>query len=153
MLLATIGSYPRTLLRPYPSSIKQNHCFHVHEIAEHGSVLCHQSGIIEPITFAMQCGFYHVPKDMLRLCLFAKEEKLFFLAHRLNMAAMSVETCVDKDVSRASEMAQKMLRPIIKDLIETICTSTKGSRNSGKVGRNEPCPCGSGKKYKKCCGY
>ncbi|MEE9154036.1 MAG: preprotein translocase subunit SecA [candidate division NC10 bacterium] len=23
---------------------------------------------------------------------------------------------------------------------------------AGKVGRNEPCPCGSGKKYKKCCG-
>jgi len=23
---------------------------------------------------------------------------------------------------------------------------------SGKVGRNNPCPCGSGKKYKKCCG-
>ncbi len=23
---------------------------------------------------------------------------------------------------------------------------------STKVGRNEPCPCGSGKKYKKCCG-
>lgn len=22
----------------------------------------------------------------------------------------------------------------------------------GKVGRNAPCPCGSGKKYKKCCG-
>ncbi|MHC4336845.1 MAG: SEC-C metal-binding domain-containing protein [Planctomycetota bacterium] len=21
-----------------------------------------------------------------------------------------------------------------------------------KVGRNAPCPCGSGKKYKKCCG-
>ena len=25
-------------------------------------------------------------------------------------------------------------------------------RSSRKVGRNEPCPCGSGKKYKKCCG-
>lgn len=24
--------------------------------------------------------------------------------------------------------------------------------NTNKVGRNEPCPCGSGKKYKKCCG-
>jgi preprotein translocase subunit SecA len=23
---------------------------------------------------------------------------------------------------------------------------------SKKVGRNDPCPCGSGKKYKKCCG-
>ncbi len=25
-------------------------------------------------------------------------------------------------------------------------------RSAGKVGRNDPCPCGSGKKYKKCCG-
>ena len=25
-------------------------------------------------------------------------------------------------------------------------------RTSPKVGRNDPCPCGSGKKYKKCCG-
>ena len=25
-------------------------------------------------------------------------------------------------------------------------------RNTPKTGRNEPCPCGSGKKYKKCCG-
>lgn len=26
------------------------------------------------------------------------------------------------------------------------------TRNAPKVGRNEPCPCGSGKKYKQCCG-
>ncbi len=25
-------------------------------------------------------------------------------------------------------------------------------RKEKKIGRNEPCPCGSGKKYKKCCG-
>jgi preprotein translocase subunit SecA len=25
-------------------------------------------------------------------------------------------------------------------------------REGKKVGRNDPCPCGSGKKYKKCCG-
>ena len=25
-------------------------------------------------------------------------------------------------------------------------------RGQPKVGRNDPCPCGSGKKYKKCCG-
>ena len=25
-------------------------------------------------------------------------------------------------------------------------------REGKKIGRNEPCPCGSGKKYKKCCG-
>ncbi|MDD3234623.1 MAG: SEC-C metal-binding domain-containing protein [Candidatus Omnitrophica bacterium] len=26
------------------------------------------------------------------------------------------------------------------------------SLGQNKVGRNEPCPCGSGKKFKKCCG-
>jgi uncharacterized protein len=25
-------------------------------------------------------------------------------------------------------------------------------RSTPKIGRNDPCPCGSGKKYKKCCG-
>jgi len=25
-------------------------------------------------------------------------------------------------------------------------------RKKRKIGRNEPCPCGSGKKYKHCCG-
>jgi preprotein translocase subunit SecA len=25
-------------------------------------------------------------------------------------------------------------------------------RTGDKIGRNDPCPCGSGKKYKKCCG-
>ncbi len=28
----------------------------------------------------------------------------------------------------------------------------KPVKNESKVGRNDPCPCGSGKKYKKCCG-
>ncbi len=29
---------------------------------------------------------------------------------------------------------------------------TTQRRETPKVGRNDPCPCGSGKKYKKCCG-
>src|SRR4051794_5995288 len=29
---------------------------------------------------------------------------------------------------------------------------TKPVRIGPKVGRNDPCPCGSGKKYKQCCG-
>ena len=31
-------------------------------------------------------------------------------------------------------------------------TSCTFQRAGKKVGRNDPCPCGSGKKYKKCCG-
>jgi uncharacterized protein len=30
--------------------------------------------------------------------------------------------------------------------------STTVKREEPKVGRNDDCPCGSGKKYKKCCG-
>ncbi len=35
----------------------------------------------------------------------------------------------------------------------TATTARPGGAAAGrKVGRNEPCPCGSGRKYKKCCG-
>lgn len=43
----------------------------------------------------------------------------------------------DLDTRRRFAVEQKKSRTVIK---------------SEKVGRNEPCPCGSGKKYKKCCG-
>jgi len=32
------------------------------------------------------------------------------------------------------------------------CLPQEPIRNGPRVGRNDPCPCGSGKKYKKCCG-
>jgi SEC-C motif len=35
--------------------------------------------------------------------------------------------------------------------LETTSTAVPYKRNAPKVGRNEPCPCGSGKKHKKCC--
>ena len=31
-------------------------------------------------------------------------------------------------------------------------TSVPVRRSTPKIGRNDPCPCGSGRKYKKCCG-
>jgi SWIM/SEC-C metal-binding protein len=39
----------------------------------------------------------------------------------------------------------------IKDL-EILLNPLKTKIADKRVGRNEPCPCGSGKKYKKCCG-
>ena len=30
-------------------------------------------------------------------------------------------------------------------------TKKQLARNPARVGRNEPCPCGSGEKFKKCC--
>ena len=43
-----------------------------------------------------------------------------------------------------------------EDKIQEITKKYKQSktvrRESPKIGRNDPCPCGSGKKYKHCCG-
>ncbi len=35
---------------------------------------------------------------------------------------------------------------------EPVKVSRASARKTEKIGRNDPCPCGSGKKYKKCCG-
>jgi len=37
-------------------------------------------------------------------------------------------------------------------LRQAVAERQTAQRMSAKVGRNEPCPCGSGKKFKKCCG-
>ncbi len=37
------------------------------------------------------------------------------------------------------------------DEYETSLTDQQSYKTSQKIGRNDPCPCGSGKKYKKCC--
>ena len=36
--------------------------------------------------------------------------------------------------------------------LELLLNWPKPMRTESKVGRNDPCPCGSGKKFKKCCG-
>lgn len=36
--------------------------------------------------------------------------------------------------------------------LDAVAAELEALKKKEKVGRNEPCPCGSGKKYKKCCG-
>jgi uncharacterized protein YecA (UPF0149 family) len=42
-------------------------------------------------------------------------------------------------------MSERMVRALRPEMDQT-------NERRGKIGRNAPCPCGSGKKYKKCCG-
>ena len=50
----------------------------------------------------------------------------------------------------------KVERPIQREQVLQPDAPNAGSktpfRSEKKVGRNDPCPCGSGKKYKNCCG-
>jgi preprotein translocase subunit SecA len=40
---------------------------------------------------------------------------------------------------------------VVGEAMEAV-SKAKPVRTGPKVGRNDPCPCGSGKKYKQCCG-
>jgi len=57
------------------------------------------------------------------------------------------------DASEASEMSQPDEQEMTFSHGDEGQQKKKPVRRSGeKIGRNDPCPCGSGKKYKKCCG-
>ena len=57
----------------------------------------------------------------------------------------------DLCTERAEQKAKgKRLKPIYLDEGDTLYAEPF-VRGVEKIGRNEPCPCGSGKKYKKCC--
>ncbi len=49
---------------------------------------------------------------------------------------------------------KKYLKPLPPDpfVIDRPESNVFDIKTRKKVGRNDPCPCGSGKKYKKCCG-
>ncbi|MCL4514010.1 MAG: preprotein translocase subunit SecA [Firmicutes bacterium] len=57
-------------------------------------------------------------------------------------------------ISEEEEAQQHRLRNIRtnRDASGTVDGTRTPVRTGPKVGRNDPCPCGSGKKYKKCCG-
>jgi len=63
-----------------------------------------------------------------------------------------------KYMKKAIKIKKKNLPESHPDLIQSINSLSvlskylSSSNNHIKIARNEPCPCGSGKKYKKCCG-
>ena len=46
----------------------------------------------------------------------------------------------------------KMVQEPTQEKVSPETTKIDPKYTGGGIGRNEPCPCGSGKKYKKCCG-
>ena len=60
------------------------------------------------------------------------------------MAEGKVQTEIEKQSEKAIESSGKTE--------ESKDKKKEPIRNENKVGRNDPCPCGSGKKYKNCCG-
>lgn len=63
-------------------------------------------------------------------------------------AAVQRETEKTPDVTTVIRQG----KTVYDRMSESIPASKNNAKNNSKVGRNDPCPCGSGKKYKKCCG-
>ncbi len=69
---------------------------------------------------------------------------------------------IDKEIAEEQQIKEEESTVLIKREQMANPTSTSGGssgekpnttvKKGKKVGRNDPCPCGSGKKYKKCCG-
>lgn len=63
------------------------------------------------------------------------------------------------DTNEPVEAEEESVAEVVKSAVKTVPFASRPQRNQpveqriveNKVGRNDPCPCGSGKKYKKCC--
>ncbi len=56
------------------------------------------------------------------------------------------------DGQTAPQVRRQPVRPAPKQSLKPSPAPAVAVKAGGKIGRNEPCPCGSGKKFKKCCG-
>jgi preprotein translocase subunit SecA len=63
-----------------------------------------------------------------------------------------VQLAREDDVERMEETEQRRRRLVLSRAGGGEQAPKPVTREEDKVGRNDPCPCGSGKKYKKCCG-
>ena len=61
----------------------------------------------------------------------------------------------EEDIKKAAGKfmeREQVAKPTSTNMDSTAESVNKTVRGVKKIGRNDPCPCGSGKKYKKCCG-
>ena len=59
---------------------------------------------------------------------------------------------VDKKVAETGNSFLDFVKDADPEMLERFMPAETHRRESPKVGRNDPCTCGSGRKYKKCCG-
>jgi preprotein translocase subunit SecA len=89
----------------------------------------------------MLAGIRERVTDMIfkvRLASTAEMESVYQISNQVHEQLQGYDHLTQDMAAQQEAAAQQVIKPIINDM--------------QKVGRNAPCPCGSGKKYKKCCG-
>jgi len=86
-----------------------------------------------------------IKDDMVKYCFNATVETTTDRSEVISGGSNIKQEFVDEDATRAQGVEAPLNNPGEPPHQEPI-------RKGPKVGRNDPCPCGSGKKYKNCCG-
>lgn len=87
----------------------------------------------------------------------ARMQAMFkMMAERQEMAKDNEqEISIDGPREMAAEASKPVGGETVADVFASMMSATRSAckvQNAATVGRNDPCPCGSGKKFKKCCG-
>ena len=64
----------------------------------------------------------------------------------------TVQKILSVDIRRESTQREQVAKVTSEGFVGGEKKVARKPVRSVKVGRNDPCPCGSGKKYKRCCG-
>lgn len=78
------------------------------------------------------------------------------MSHRIKAESVRnlflVKIATHNELDDLTSARDKEMNTIHEGLTQGSSTPKTKKRSEEKIGRNAPCPCGSGKKYKKCCG-
>lgn len=85
------------------------------------------------------------------------QRALFVLARLTELSTRPVNEIEPLEIDEALEKSAPDVIPALVDILhqarmaKASANAPQPSANIVKVGRNDPCPCGSGKKFKRCC--
>ena len=82
----------------------------------------------------------------------AKDPRNWGMAKSFVMAAKAAGVDITNEEEMRKFITLYNLQQLAKARKDKVRTASNIQSKKYKVGRNDPCPCGSGKKYKKCCG-
>jgi len=74
------------------------------------------------------------------------------IRHEVVNKLFRVQLAREEEVTRMEEEQRRQRNALTRFAGPAPAVQAPAKRDAGTVGRNDPCPCGSGKKYKKCCG-
>jgi hypothetical protein len=148
MLLDCGGTWRNHITSGIDDVLNQQHnSGHAKPLSTYGdikiSLFCWQEGILESdknLALEHSQAAMLITNDEERLLL-----ELYFNASGslidVDFIFLKLEAIPEQDLERLKALAETLRRKRIE----------KAKQSSRKIGPNEPCPCGSGKKYKKCC--